>query len=89
MNITDVRVFPVASGGNLKAFASLTFEESFVVRGIKIVEGKNGLFASMPDREWKGNYYDVCFPLTNALREEIQESVLSAFTKTDKKKKTG
>lgn len=85
MKITDVRIFPVARDGNLKAFASLTFEESFVVRGIKIVEGKNGLFAAMPDREWKGNYYDVCFPLTNTLREKIQDRVLSAFTRTSKK----
>ncbi len=89
MDITDVRVFPVDSGGNLKAFASLTFEDSFVVRGIRIVEGKNGLFASMPDREWKGNYYDVCFPLTNTLREEIQDRVLSSFSNSAPQKKTG
>ncbi len=85
MKISDVRIFPVASGGNVKAFASVTFDESFVVRSIRVTEGKNGLFASMPSREWKGNYYDVCFPLTNSLREKIQEEVLAAFHQAGEK----
>ncbi len=85
MDITDVRIFPVSGSSNLKAFASLTLEDSFVVRGIKVIEGKNGLFASMPDREWKGSYYDVCFPVTNTLREDIQKQVLNGFNRASEK----
>ena len=52
MEITEVRVFPrEASDRKLKAYATVTFENVFVVRNLKVIEGSKGLFVSMPSRK--------------------------------------
>ena len=52
MKITEVRVFPVESrDGKLKAFATMTFDDWFVVRNVKVIQGNNGLFVAMPSRK--------------------------------------
>ena len=52
MEITEVRIFPSESkDGKLKAFATMTFDDWFVVRNVKIIQGNNGLFVAMPSRK--------------------------------------
>ncbi|MCK4852311.1 MAG: septation protein SpoVG family protein [Candidatus Omnitrophica bacterium] len=52
MKITEVRIFPTKSkDGRLKAYATMTFDDWFVVRNVKIIEGNNGLFVAMPSRK--------------------------------------
>ncbi len=52
MQITEVRIFPTESkDGKLKAFATMTFDDWFVVRNVKIIQGNNGLFVAMPSRK--------------------------------------
>jgi len=52
VKITEVRVFPTESkDGKLKAFATMTFDEWFVVRNVKIIQGNSGLFVAMPSRK--------------------------------------
>ena len=52
MEITETRVSPVEKPtGRLKGFASITFDNVFVVRGIRIIEGDDGLFIAMPNRK--------------------------------------
>lgn len=52
MEITEVRIFPTESkDGKLKAFATMTFDDWFVVRNVKIIQGNNGLFVAMPSRK--------------------------------------
>src|SRR5437868_3205879 len=55
MKITEVRIFPKKEDGDkkLRAFAAITFDNCFVVRDIKIIEGGNGLFVAMPSRKTK------------------------------------
>lgn len=55
MKITEVRIFPKKEDGDkkLRAFAAVTFDNCFVVRDIKIIEGGNGLFVAMPSRKTK------------------------------------
>lgn len=54
MKITEVRIYPKEEGDKkLRAFATLTFDECFVVRDIKIIEGTKGLFVAMPSRRMK------------------------------------
>lgn len=54
MNITDVRVRKVAKEGKMKAVASITIDEEFVVHDIKVIEGEKGLFIAMPSRNrWR------------------------------------
>jgi len=52
MKITEVRIFPTESkDGKLKAFATMTFDDWFVVRNVKVIQGNNGLFVAMPSRK--------------------------------------
>lgn len=78
----DVRAYPIAEPkGNTVAFASVTINDCFAVRGIKVVNGENGLFASMPSmKDGKGGYQDVCFPVTKELRAQLNEAVVGAYT---------
>ncbi len=52
MKITEVRIFPTQSrDGKLKAFATMTFDDWFVIRNVKVIQGNNGLFVAMPSRK--------------------------------------
>ena len=80
MDITDVRIRKVGNEGKMKAVASVTFDEEFVVHDIKISEGVNGLFIAMPSRKMNdGNYRDIAHPLISETRVRINNAVLSAY----------
>ena len=82
MNITEVRISPVKSDGKTRAIASITFDDSFVVKELRIVEGASGLFVSMPSRKLgTGGYRDIAHPITAEARDEIQAMVLAEFEK--------
>jgi stage V sporulation protein G len=79
MEITEVRVFPVDEE-KLKAYASIVLDACFIVNDLKIIEGKRGLFISMPSRRRKrGGYRDVAHPLNNETRRMIEECVLAEY----------
>lgn len=80
--ITDIRVYPFEGNkkSNLVAMVSVTFGGVFVVTGLKIMDGKNGLFVSMPSiKTSKGEYKDSAFPLTKEFRKVLSDSILNAF----------
>lgn len=80
MNITDVRVRRIATGGNMKAIASVTFDEEFVVHNIKIIQGDDALFIAMPSRKTsKGEFKDIAHPINSDTRNRLQESILKAY----------
>ena len=82
MNITEIRIRPVKSGGKTRAIASITFGDSFVVKELRVVEGPSGLFVSMPSRKTgNGGYRDIAHPITSEAREEIQGVILAEFEK--------
>lgn len=82
MNITDVRVRKMLKESNLKAVASITIDDDFVVHDIKVVEGEKGLFIAMPSRKAAdGEYRDIAHPINSATRSNIQEIVLDAYEK--------
>jgi len=84
MNITKVKVTKLNSDSKIKAMASVTFDDCFVVTGLKVMEGANGLFVSMPSRKGKDEkYYDICFPVTKDTRELIQDFVLKEYSQGD------
>ena len=79
MDITQVRIFPVEEE-KLKAFVSVIFDECFVVSDIKIIQGANGLFVSMPSKKRKnGTFRDIAHPLNNETRRRIEEKVLHRY----------
>ncbi|NIO03844.1 MAG: septation regulator SpoVG [Proteobacteria bacterium] len=81
MEITEVRVFPV-SEEKLKAYVTITFDDCFVVRDLKVIHGNNGLFVAMPSKKRKdGSFRDTAHPLNNETREMIESRVLSEYEK--------
>lgn len=81
MNITEVRI-TLRDEEKLKAFASITFDDSFVVRGLKVINGAMGYFVSMPSRKRNdGTYQDIAHPINNEMRKEIEDKVLDTFEK--------
>lgn len=79
MEITEVRI-TLRNEDKLKAFASITFDDCFVVRGLKVINGSQGYFVSMPSRRRKdGTYQDLAHPINNDMRKDIEDRVLDAF----------
>lgn len=79
MNVTDVKVFPVDEE-KLKAFASVVFDDCFVVSDIKIIQGPNGLFVSMPSKRRKnGTFRDVAHPLNSDTRRMIEGCIIEKY----------
>lgn len=79
MEITEVRI-TLRDEDKLKAFASITFDDCFVVRGLKVINGAQGYFVSMPSMKRKdGTYQDIAHPINNDMRHEIEDRVLDAY----------
>lgn len=79
MEITEVRVYPVDEE-KLKAYVTITFDNCFVVRDIKIIKGQEGLFVSMPSRKRRdGTYKDTAHPLNNETRQRIEDAILAEY----------
>ncbi len=85
MEITEVRI-TLRDEPKLKAFANITFEDSFVVRGLKVIDGQKGLFISMPSRKAKdGTYRDIAHPINNEMRQKIEQVILEKYNEEFKK----
>ncbi len=79
MEITEVRI-TLRNEDKLKAFANVTFDEEFVIRGLKVINGTNGYFVSMPSRKRNdGTHQDIAHPINNRMRQKLEESVLTAY----------
>ncbi len=80
MQITEVNVFPV-NEEKLKAYVAITFDNCFVVRDLKIINGKDGLFVAMPSKKRKdGVFKDIAHPLNNETRNLIESAVLKSYS---------
>jgi len=79
MNITQVKVFPV-SEEKLKAYVSIVLDECFLVSDLKVIQGPNGLFISMPSKRKKnGEFKDVAHPLNRETREMMEKRILEEY----------
>lgn len=83
MKITEVKVYTAKeSGSRLKAYATLVFDNAFIIRDLKLIEGHKGLFVSMPSRRRKdGTFRDVVHPLNADMRKEIEEAVIKEYNR--------
>ncbi|MBI5096897.1 MAG: septation regulator SpoVG [Nitrospirae bacterium] len=81
MEVTEVKVFPV-NEERLKAYVTVTFDNSFIIRDVKVIRGNNGLFVAMPSRKRKdGSFRDIAHPLNNEAREMIEGVILKEYEK--------
>lgn len=84
MEITDVRMRKVDNGSRLKAVATITFDEVFVVHELRIIEGTSGLFVAMPNRKNnKGLFKDIAHPIEKTMRDTIEKIVLDKYNSQD------
>ncbi len=72
----DVRINSLTPGeGNVKAIASANLDDCFAVKNIRVIEGRNGLFVSMPSYKGAdGEYHDLCFPTTPEMRKQLNNA---------------
>jgi stage V sporulation protein G len=79
VEITEVRV-SIRNDDKLKAFVSITLNNSFVVRGLKIIRGNSGLFVAMPSRKRPdGQHQDLAHPINDPTRKYLTEIVMAEY----------
>ena len=80
--IEVTRMHRLNSDSNIKAFVDVSFGGEFMVKGLKVIEGQNGRFVSMPSEKGKdGKWYDKAHPLTKEFREFLNGVVMEAYEK--------
>jgi len=78
--ITEVRIYKAKGNGAVKAYASVSLDGEYEVKGLKVVENEKGIRVLMPSRKSKdGSYQDVFHPMNKEAREKIVNAVLKAY----------
>ena len=80
MEITSITIRKMGSEGKMKAIVSVTFDDSFVVHDIKVIEGNNGYFIAMPSRKTlDGEFKDIVHPINSQFREKLSSAVMNKY----------
>ena len=87
MEITDIRVKKILTDSSaeskMKAVVSVTFDNSFVVHDIKIIEGQDKLFTAMPSRKTQeGEFKDIAHPINREMRLKLEDAILAEYSRT-------
>ncbi|HBL4832358.1 TPA: septation regulator SpoVG [Listeria monocytogenes] len=89
MQVTDVRLRRVETDGRMRAIASITLDEEFVVHDIRVIDGNNGLFVAMPSKRGvDGEVRDIAHPINSDTRAKIQEVVLAEYERVGEEEAT-
>lgn len=81
MKVSEVKVYKVEGKEKLRATATITLSEAFMVHGLKVIEGDKGLFVVMPAVKKNGLFKDIAHPITVEMRNEIVNAVLDEFNR--------
>lgn len=82
MEITEVKIYLVKESGRLKAYATVVFDNCFIIRDLKVIEGDKGYFVSMPSRRRKdGSFRDIVHPLDSDTRSLIENRIVQEYQK--------
>ncbi len=80
MEITDIKVKLVNAESKMKAVASVTFDNAFVVHDIKIIEGQEKMFTAMPSRKTPDNEFkDIAHPINSEMRKSLEDAILAKY----------
>ncbi|MDD3392583.1 MAG: septation regulator SpoVG [Bacilli bacterium] len=81
MKITSVKVHKIDSeNSKMKGIATVIIDDCFVVRGIKIIQGEDKLFLSMPSRKVsEGEYQDIVHPINQETRTEFEKAIFEVY----------
>ncbi|ANU26862.1 septation regulator SpoVG [Planococcus versutus] len=84
MEVTDVRLRRVQTDGRMKAIASITLDEEFVIHDIRVIDGNDGLFVAMPSKRTPdGEFRDIAHPINSSARTKLQQAVLTAYEQSE------
>jgi len=79
MEVTEITV-TLRNEEKLKAFVNVTFDNQFVVRGMKVIKAANGYFVSMPSRKMPdGSFRDIAHPINNLFRKHLENVILEEY----------
>lgn len=82
MTITGIKVRKLIPDGRLKGIISVTFDDSFAVHDIKVVQGDDRLFVAMPSRrDDTGAFRDIVHPISKEARTQMENEILGAYYK--------
>lgn len=81
MKITEVKIYP-ANEGKLKAYATMVFDNCFIIRDLKVIKSEKGFFVSMPSRRKKdGSFKDIVHPLNSETRKLVEQTIIDEYCK--------
>lgn len=84
MKVTDVRMRKLVTDSRMKALASITLDEAFVIHDLRVIDGNDGLFVAMPSKRTSdGEFRDIAHPINSEMRQEIQEAVMKVYDETE------
>lgn len=80
MNVQVQRMYRFDTDRPLKAFADIIIGDCVLIKGVRVMSGKNGLFVSMPREEARDKkWYETVRCLTPEFQEEVKKAVLTAY----------
>ena len=84
MEVTDVRLRRVQTDGRMRAIASITLDNEFVIHDIRVIDGNEGLFVAMPSKRTPdGEFRDIAHPINSSARTKLQQAVLTAYEQSE------
>jgi len=90
MEVTDVRLRRVQTDGRMRAIASITLDNEFVVHDIRVIDGNTGLFVAMPSKRTPdGEFRDIAHPINSDTRNKIQEIILNEYHNSSELEEAG
>ena len=84
LNISHIRIKRFEDKGNFKAYVDITIASGLMIHGLRILEGPEGLFLTMPSKKEKdgSGYRDIAHPISLEIKEELEALVFEEYKKT-------
>jgi stage V sporulation protein G len=80
LSIKAIKVYPIKEG-NLKAYVDISIDDAIIIKGFKVMDGKNGLFVAMPSVQNKRDekYYETVSCNNTDVKDDLSNTVLAAY----------
>ena len=85
MEITSVKVFKTnGEDTKMKGYATVTLDDCFVIRNLRIIQGEERLFVAMPSRKKAdGEYEDIVHPTNSETRKMFEDKIIEEYNKQE------
>lgn len=83
MQIDNIVINKIENRGTVKAYVTFVINNSFAVHDARIIDSKNGLFVAMPSKRVKSEFRDVCHPIKQEVRQQIEKAIIEKYLKED------